>query len=146
MCFVAFVVKDFVTSLTLRDLNRATLARQLLLAREKLTTEQAVSRLVALQAQLPRPPFLGLWTRLKGFERTALHRALIERRIVRVTSLRGTLHLMTAADYLGASRVPAAGARQGPRGHSSRTAQQLRSGRRHESDPRVLDEDPGDVR
>ena len=97
------------TSLTLRDLNRATLARQLLLAREKLTTEQAVSRLVALQAQLPRPPFLGLWTRLNGFDRTALHRALIERRIVRVTSLRGTLHLMTAADYLAlrASLQPA---------------------------------------
>ena len=81
-------------------LNRATLARQMLLAREKTTVPKAVARLVALQAQLPRPPFIGLWTRVAGFRREDLTNALADRTVVRGTSLRGTLHLMTAADYV----------------------------------------------
>ncbi|HEX7879118.1 MAG TPA: winged helix DNA-binding domain-containing protein, partial [Candidatus Eisenbacteria bacterium] len=46
----------------LRRLNRATLDRQLLLERSKLSPLKAVERLVAMQAQVPRPPFVGLWT------------------------------------------------------------------------------------
>ena len=53
-----------------------------------------------MQAQEPRPPFIGLWTRLRGFRREDLHRALHERTIVRGTLMRGTLHLLSAADYV----------------------------------------------
>lgn len=88
-------------SISSAALNRATLARQMLLAREKTTVPKAISRLVALQAQLPRPPFVGLWSRLVGFKREDLIEALGDRSVVRGTSLRGTLHLMTAADYVG---------------------------------------------
>jgi DNA glycosylase AlkZ-like len=90
-----------VAPMTARDLNRATLARQMLLARERVTVAAAVSRLVALQAQLARPPFVGLWTRIDGFRRADLHAALLAKKLVRVTSLRGTLHLMTTADFVG---------------------------------------------
>lgn len=55
--------------LTLRELNRATLARQMLLDRETLPAHDAVSRLIGLQAQVPNPPYVGLWTRLRGFRR-----------------------------------------------------------------------------
>jgi winged helix DNA-binding protein len=86
---------------TLRALNRATLARQMLLAREPTTALRVIERLVALQAQLPRPPFLGIWSRAAGFRREHLVRLIEERKVVRATSLRGTLHLMTRRDYLG---------------------------------------------
>ena len=86
--------------LSLRALNRATLARQLLLQREKLSAFAAVERLLGLQAQLARPPFIGLWSRLRDFEREALLEPLRTRRIVRATMMRGTLHLVTASDYL----------------------------------------------
>jgi hypothetical protein len=88
------------TTLSQRALNRAFLARQMLLERHRVTAPDAVARLVGLQAQLARPPFVGLWTRVHGFRRAELTAALHDRRVVRVTSLRGTLHLMTAVDYL----------------------------------------------
>ncbi len=87
--------------MTVRDLNRALLARQLLLARHPLSLAQAIARLGGLQAQQPRPPFVGLWSRLEPFERDALTRLLHERKVVRATAMRGTLHLLTAEDYLG---------------------------------------------
>ena len=87
-------------TLSTRQLNRALLARQMLLAREKATAVEAVEQLVGLQAQLARPPFVGLWTRLEGFRRNDLLGPLHERQIVRVTAMRGTLHLMSAADYV----------------------------------------------
>lgn len=87
-------------TLTTRQLNRALLARQMLLAREKTTALDAVERLAGLQAQLARPPFVGLWTRLEGFRREDLLGPLHQRQIVRVTAMRGTLHLMSAADYV----------------------------------------------
>ncbi len=82
------------------QLNRATLARQMLLEREDISAVVAVERLCGMQAQEPRPPFPGLWTRLRGFRREHLHRALHDREIVRATLMRGTLHLMSAADYV----------------------------------------------
>jgi winged helix DNA-binding protein len=87
-------------TLTLRELNRATLARQMLLDRGKLPVLDAVERLVGLQAQVHSPPFVGLWTRLQDFRRDDLTRLMSERLIVRATLMRATLHLMTAADYL----------------------------------------------
>jgi len=88
-----------VTRLTHRQLGRATLARQLLLARSAVPVVDAVERLTGLQAQEPGPPFLGLWTRVEGFAAEDLHAALHARELVRATWLRGTLHLVSAADY-----------------------------------------------
>jgi hypothetical protein len=86
--------------LTLRELNRATLSRQMLLERENVTPLEAVQRLVALQAQVTSPPYVGLWTRLEEFGREDLTRLMLEWRVVRATLMRATLQLMTADDYL----------------------------------------------
>jgi Winged helix DNA-binding domain len=87
------------TILTRRDLNRALLARQLLLSRDARTPEEAIEQVAGLQAQLARPPFIGLWSRLSSFDRADLLRALHARTIVRVTAMRGTLFLLSAPDY-----------------------------------------------
>jgi len=86
--------------LTLRNLNRATLARQLLLERVSLTPTAAIERLVGMQAQLSSAPFVGLWTRLNSFQRGDLASAIENRDVVKVTLMRATLHLVSAADYL----------------------------------------------
>lgn len=93
-------VKSSAPVLSLRALGRATLARQLLLERSSLPIPAAVARLVGLQAQLPGAPYVGLWSRLAGFERGALARLLDERALVRATLMRATLHLATADDFL----------------------------------------------
>ncbi|HWN41297.1 MAG TPA: winged helix DNA-binding domain-containing protein [Thermoanaerobaculia bacterium] len=87
-------------TLTTLQLNRATLARQILLSREPAAATAAVERLAGLQAQLARPPFVGLWTRIDGFQRNNLLEPLLRREIIRATAMRGTLHLMSAADYV----------------------------------------------
>lgn len=87
--------------ISLRALNRATLARQLLLQRAKLSAPEAVARLAGMQAQVPKPPFLGLWSRLADFTRDDLRRAIAGRELVRATMMRGTLHLVTREDFLG---------------------------------------------
>jgi Winged helix DNA-binding domain len=86
-------------TLTLRELNRATLGRQLLLERKKLTPLAAIERLVGMQAQWPPAPYVGLWTRLAGFHRSALERAVRRGDVLKPTVMRGTLHLVTARDY-----------------------------------------------
>jgi hypothetical protein len=91
--------------LSRRELNRALLARQLLLQREKLPVLDAVERLVALQAQLARPPFIALWTRLAAFRREQLAELLKKRKLVRATALRGTIHLMSARDFIATRGV-----------------------------------------
>ncbi len=89
-----------VETLSRNALNRALLARQMLLAREEIPPLGAVERLVGLQAQQAQPPFVGLWTRVAGFEREDLLRLLRDRKAVRSTLMRGTLHLTSADDYL----------------------------------------------
>jgi hypothetical protein len=84
--------------LTQRELNRATLARQLLLRRERLSPVRAIERLAGLQAQLPSSPYLALWARLDGFERASLERALTRRRVVKALLMRATMHLVSARD------------------------------------------------
>jgi hypothetical protein len=88
------------STLTLRALNRATLARQILLARERVPVLRAVERLVGLQAQLARPPFVGLWSRVEGFRREALARLLERRAAVRAPFFRHTIHLVSAGDFV----------------------------------------------
>jgi hypothetical protein len=83
-----------------RALNRALLARQLLLRRAELPVADAVEHLVGLQAQAPMPPYYGLWSRLEGFDPHELGRLLTERKAVRLTLMRGTVHLVTVADAL----------------------------------------------
>jgi hypothetical protein len=86
--------------LTARECNRATLARQMLLAREAVAVPAAVERLAGMQAQEPKHPFIGLWTRVDGFEAAMLRGALSSRDVVRATLMRSTLHLFSAADYV----------------------------------------------
>ena len=87
------------TVLTKRELNRALLGRQLLLERSTLGAVEAVGRLVGLQSQVVSPPFVGLWTRLEGFERAQLTGLIASGAAVRATMMRSTLHLVTAEDY-----------------------------------------------
>ncbi|MFF9036816.1 winged helix DNA-binding domain-containing protein [Streptomyces sp. NPDC014892] len=87
------------TKLTARALNRATLARQLLLSREQLEVTDAVRRIVALQAQHPASPYIALWNRLSPFDPTTLDAALADHRLVRATLMRITVHTVHADDY-----------------------------------------------
>jgi hypothetical protein len=89
-----------VTTLSRRALNRATLERQLLLRRAKMSAYEAVEHLAGLQAQAPFPPYFALWPRLHGFKPSDLAELLESRRVVRIALMRGTVHLVTAADAL----------------------------------------------
>jgi hypothetical protein len=85
--------------LTLRELNRATLARQLLLRRANVKPLAAIERIAGMQAQWPQSPYIGLWSRLTGFKRDSLERAIVRGDVVKPTVMRGTLHLVTTRDY-----------------------------------------------
>jgi hypothetical protein len=86
-------------AVTARQLNRASLARQLLLRRHRLDAPEGVRRVGALQAQEPASPYLALWNRLAGFEAADLDAALADRSVVKASLLRITLHAVHAADY-----------------------------------------------
>jgi hypothetical protein len=91
--------------LSRRALNRALLARQLLLRRERRSAAAAVEHLVALQAQNPRDPYVALWTRLEGFDPHELGRLVAGREAVRGPLLRATLHLASARDWPALTRL-----------------------------------------
>ncbi|WP_336211767.1 winged helix DNA-binding domain-containing protein [Nonomuraea sp. LPB2021202275-12-8] len=88
------------TVLGTRALNRATLARQLLLDRADVPVLDAVAHLCGLQAQEPQEPFVGLWSRLRAFDPAVLSDLLIRRSVVRTHLMRRTVHLLTADDAL----------------------------------------------
>src|SRR5690242_3040192 len=86
--------------LSQRALNRALLARQMLLQRAPLPAAEAVEHLVGMQAQVPSAPYIGLWTRLEGFVPEELAQVIKNRDAVRLALLRDTIHLVTARDCL----------------------------------------------
>jgi winged helix DNA-binding protein len=97
--------------LTQRELNRALLARQLLLERADLPVTRAIERVGGLQTQEARSGYIGLWSRLADFERDQLTRALDRRSVVQATMMRATIHMASAADY----RLFVEGVREGRR-------------------------------
>ena len=80
-------------------MNRALLARQLLLERSALPIPKAIERIGGLQTQYAPSAYIGLWSRLLGFERDALTRALERRSVIQGTLLRMTIHMVSARDY-----------------------------------------------
>jgi hypothetical protein len=85
--------------LTRRELNRAVLARQLLLERSPAALPRALERIAGIQAQYAPSMYVGLWSRLADCERYALTRALERRSVVQATLMRSTIHLVSADDY-----------------------------------------------
>ena len=88
-----------VRSLSERELNRALLARQLLLARTRAPLTRTIERMGGLQTQYSPSGYVGLWSRLEGFERPTLTRALERRTVIQGTVLRVTIHMVSRADY-----------------------------------------------
>lgn len=84
--------------LSTRALNRALLARQLLLERQRMGALPAIEHLVGLQAQSPTPPYIGLWSRLSDFDPEELSRLILARKAVRLALMRSTIHLVSARD------------------------------------------------
>jgi len=96
--------------LSTRELNRALLARQLLLQRSRGTLTAALERVAGLQTQYAPSGYIGLWSRLEGFQLAQLTRALEQKRAVQATLMRSTIHVVSARDFwlfadgIGASR------------------------------------------
>jgi hypothetical protein len=84
--------------LSARALNRALLERQMLLRRTKISALAAIEQLVGMQAQSPLAPYVGLWSRLEGFEPDELVRLMNTRRVVRLAIMRSTIHVVSARD------------------------------------------------
>ncbi len=82
-----------------RTLNRALLARQLLLERADIPLTRAIERLGGLQTQYAPAAYIALWSRLEGFERADLTRALEHRRVIQATLMRATIHMVSRRDY-----------------------------------------------
>lgn len=117
-------------TLTERELNRALLARQLLLERAELPLTRAIERIGGLQTQYAPSGYIGLWSRLSGFERGGLTTAIERRRVIQGTLMRATIHMVSARDY----PLMAAGVRE------SRRAWWLRASRHGGGAPHIASE------
>jgi hypothetical protein len=106
--------------LTLRELNRATLARQLLLERKRLSQRAVIERLVGMQAQWPPAPYIGIWTRTTSFRRERLERELVSGAVVKATVMRQTLHLAARAAAPLSRRARPPAPRRAPRAAAGR--------------------------
>lgn len=80
-------------------MNRALLARQLLLERGRLPLPRAVERIGGIQAQYAPSAYIALWSPVEGFQRADLTRALERRTVVQATLLRTTIHIVSRRDY-----------------------------------------------
>ncbi|HEV7286563.1 MAG TPA: winged helix DNA-binding domain-containing protein, partial [Kaistia sp.] len=89
---------DAAPLLTTRALNRALLARQMLLERVAMPAETAIQTLIGLQSQIPGNPYTALWSRLERFRSEEVSDLTAARKLVRIALMRGTLHLVTVAD------------------------------------------------
>lgn len=107
-----------------RALNRALLARQMLSSRGDVAPSVVLRRLVAMQAQVPAAPYVGMWARVEGFEPDSLGGLITDRIAVRATLLRGTLHLVDAGDYpmLRTSTLPMLRRMMAPGGYGAALA------------------------
>ena len=85
--------------LTLRELNRALLARQMLLTRQRVGAVDAIERLACLQGQWAPSPYVALWSRLAGFQRDDLTGPIDTGLVIKATLMRATLHLVSAKEY-----------------------------------------------
>ena len=85
--------------LTQRELNRALLARQLLLQRSRLPLGRALEQVAGLQAQYAPAAYIGLWSRVERFELRDLTRALQRKRAIQGTLMRNTIHVVSPRDY-----------------------------------------------
>src|SRR5438876_2669718 len=85
--------------LTQRELNRALLARQLLLERSRVPLARAVERIGGIQNQYAPNAYIRLWSCLEGFDRSALDRALDRRTVVQASLMRHTVHIVSARDF-----------------------------------------------
>ncbi|SFF07160.1 Winged helix DNA-binding domain-containing protein [Paenibacillus catalpae] len=83
-----------------QELNRALLARQMLLSRSDMPVLNVLEWFIGLQAQAPHAPYYSLWTRLEGFDQAQLSALISERQAVRIALMRSTLHLVSAKDCL----------------------------------------------
>ena len=86
-------------TLSVRELYRALLARQLLLERSTLPHDEAIEQVGGLQTQYAPSGYVGLWTRLAGFERDALTRALEDRTVIQATLMRTTIHMVSRGEF-----------------------------------------------
>src|SRR6266704_3008556 len=108
-------------------LNRALLARQLLLERRQASAASTIEHLVGMQAQAPNLPYVGLWARVRGFDTDELSRMVENREAVRLSLMRNTIHLVTRRDAFG---IKPLFMRLGERGflHGSPWGRQFREG------------------
>ncbi|WP_394621902.1 winged helix DNA-binding domain-containing protein [Lentzea sp. JNUCC 0626] len=89
------------TTLSLTELNRALIERQMLRERADQSALATIEHLFGIQAQEPKSPYIGLWTRLRNFQPQELEDLLTNREAVRMLLMRGTIHLVSARDALG---------------------------------------------